>query len=180
SRTHGIMNFPANFMLVAALNPCPCGYYGSAEKECSCSPFQIRKYLSKISGPLLDRLDIHLEVPALKVSEIVQDWPQDGQVSADIRKRVEQAREIQKERLLPFGIYTNSRMNSKMIRKFCPVSADAKSILKKAIEKLGLSARSYDKILKVARTIADLAGCSELKVEHISEAIQYRCLDRLI
>ncbi|MDR3071714.1 MAG: YifB family Mg chelatase-like AAA ATPase [Endomicrobium sp.] len=169
--------FPASFMLVAAMNPCPCGNLGHREKECVCSPLQIRRYRSKISGPLMDRIDIHIEVPALKISELLS-LDNNAESSACIRERVIRAREIQNIRFRGSGIYANAQMQSKEIKKYCTLSGDAYEALKIAIEKLNFSARSYDKILKISRTIADLESSDEINVNHIAEAIRYRVFDR--
>ncbi len=177
SRAHSSLTFPANFMLVAAMNPCPCGFYGHPEKECICNLFQIQKYLGKISGPLLDRIDIHLEVPALKVNEIIYDNSY-SETSKEIRKRIVKTREIQKERFKKHKIYTNSKMNSKLIKKYCVLTDESKNLLSSAIEKFGLSARAYDSILKVARTISDLSEEENIGPQAIAEAIQYRFLHK--
>ncbi|MCX7940386.1 MAG: YifB family Mg chelatase-like AAA ATPase [Endomicrobia bacterium] len=171
-------DFPARFMLVAACNPCPCGYYGHPKKECVCSPYQIQKYISKISGPLLDRIDIQIEVPPVEIEELTSSVPQE--TSEEIRTRVERVRKIQYERYKNKKIFTNSQLTSKLIKEFCPMTEEAKKMLKLSIEKLGLSARAYDRIIKVARTIADLDGKEVIDIEHISEAVQYRSLDKLI
>ncbi|MEA2104024.1 MAG: YifB family Mg chelatase-like AAA ATPase [Candidatus Cloacimonadota bacterium] len=173
------LTFPANFMLVASMNPCPCGYYGSDVKghECQCTPTMIQKYVSKISGPLLDRIDIHVEVPAVKYEELSSN-PK-GERSEDIQRRVNLAKKTQLKRFQDSPkIFFNSDMFSKHIRDFCQIGQECKNLLKIAIEKLGLSARAYDRILKVSRTIADLDQSEEIKPSHISEAIQYRSLDR--
>ncbi|MDR3256080.1 MAG: YifB family Mg chelatase-like AAA ATPase [Endomicrobium sp.] len=177
SRAKNSFVFPASFMLVAAMNPCPCGNLGHREKECVCNPWQIRKYQSKISGPLMDRIDIHVEVPALKFSELAV-LNDDSESSASIRERVVKAREIQNARLLGSGIYANAQMQSKEIKKHCILDDEAYETLKAAIEKLNFSARSYDKILKVSRTIADLDNSNIIKANHIAEAVQYRFFDR--
>jgi len=177
SRAQTSLTFPANFMLVAAMNPCPCGFYGHPEKECVCNLFQIQKYFGKISGPLLDRIDIHLEVPSLKVSEII-DESSFSESSEEIRKRIIKAREIQRQRFKKYKIHTNSKMNSKLIKKYCILNDDSKKLLSNAIEKFGLSARAYDNILKVARTISDLSEEENITTQAIAEAIQYRLLDR--
>jgi len=177
SRVKGTMSFPASFMLVAAMNPCPCGNYGHREKDCICSPYQIQKYKNKISGPLLDRIDIHIEVPALKVSELT-DMKTAGEASKVIRERIVKAREIQNRRFKGSKIHSNAQMQTKDIKKFCVLTGPAENMLKSAVEKLGFSARAYDRIIKVARTIADLAASEEIKPEHIAEAVQYRKIDR--
>jgi len=177
SRTKMTIEYPANFMLVCSMNPCPCGNYGNPYQECSCTPAQIQKYQSKISGPLLDRIDIHIEVQAVKYNELTAQ--SSGETSAQIRERVVKARRIQAERFLgKKNIYKNADMGSKEIRKYCILDARSYEILKIAMNKMGLSARAYDKILKVARTIADLENSETIQPQHISEAIQYRSLDR--
>ncbi len=178
SRAALSLTYPAQFMLAAAMNPCPCGYATDPNHECSCTPQQIQKYLSRISGPLLDRIDIHIEVPTVKYSELSSDRV--GESSESIRNRVERAREIQLNRFKgKKNIFCNTRMESKDIRQYCNIDVQGEELLKMAITKLGLSARAYDRILKVARTIADLENISEIKPQYISEAIQYRSLDRL-
>jgi magnesium chelatase family protein len=176
ARASKSLRFPSKFMLVCAMNPCPCGWFTDPRKECRCSQAQIQKYVSKISGPLLDRLDIHLDVPSLRPEELLSYTPSER--SQDIKKRTIMAREIQKERLAKTSLFTNAQMGHRQIKEFCPVSNDGKELLKKAIEELGLSARAYDKILKISRTIADLEGSEQIKTEHLAEAIQYRNLDR--
>ncbi len=178
SRISKMITFPSSFCLVAAMNPCPCGYFGnnSNPRVCRCSPRQILKYRGKISGPLADRIDIHIEVPELKPSEFVLS--QEPESSKDIKQRVNQARRRQLERFQYTNIYFNSRMNHRQIKRFCQLSDSAKELLKQAINELGFSARAYDKILKISRTIADLAQENEIQAEHIAEAIQYRSLDR--
>ena len=171
------LTYPATFMLAAAMNPCPCGYYTDPSKECSCTVPQIQRYLSKISGPLLDRIDIHVEVPAVKFKELRST--EKGESSENIRERVERIRKIQLERFKDFqNVYSNARMESKEIRKYCAIDDQGEELLKMAITKLGLSARAHDRILKVARTIADLENAEKILPQHLSEAIQYRSLDR--
>ncbi len=170
------LRFPSSFMLVAAMNPCPCGYFTDPKKECHCNSHQIRKYLSKISGPLLDRIDIHIEVASLKYKELSSETTSES--SCQIRKRINKARAIQQKRFKKDKIFSNSQMANQQIKKFCQINEPAKDLLKMAIEELNLSARAYDKILKVSRTIADLAEGEGILAEHISEAIQYRSLDR--
>ncbi|GAB4322646.1 MAG: YifB family Mg chelatase-like AAA ATPase [Candidatus Zixiibacteriota bacterium] len=171
------LTFPARFMLVGAMNPCPCGFYGSDSHECTCSPQQITRYMSKISGPLLDRIDIHIEVPAVKFKELSS--AEKGEPSAMIRQRVNKARQRQLERFRnEKGMYCNAHMESKHLRTMCPLDNESLDLLRRAITKLGLSARAYDRILKVSRTIADLADTEEIHPQHIAEAIQYRNLDR--
>lgn len=177
SRAKSTLSFPASFMLIASMNPCQCGNYGSA-KECTCSPYQIKKYRSKISGPLMDRIDIQVEVPALKIEEITQNKNVVSEPSAAIKERVIKARNIQYERFKGKNIYCNAQMGPREIKKYCILEDKAAVMLKNAIEKLGFSARAYDRILKVARTIADLADSSEIKAAHVAEAIKYRNLDK--
>ncbi|NLL62013.1 MAG: YifB family Mg chelatase-like AAA ATPase [Candidatus Atribacteria bacterium] len=177
SRALRSVNYLSNFMLVAAANPCPCGYYGDSEKQCTCTSYQIQRYRSKISGPLLDRIDIQIEVPRLNYKELI-DRKNNGEISSDIRIRVEQARKIQMSRFRDRNIYNNAQMNRKDIQKHCQLSKEAWNLLTKAMERLKLSARAYDKILKLARTIADLELKEEIQTAHIAEAIQYRSLDR--
>ncbi|HRP01617.1 MAG TPA: YifB family Mg chelatase-like AAA ATPase [Candidatus Kapabacteria bacterium] len=176
SRTKTTIEYPANFMLICSMNPCPCGNYGDPTKECSCTPQKIQNYLSKISGPLLDRIDIHVEVPAVKYQELSSK--REGESSEVIRNRVINARKIQQNRFADTPSFKNADMNSNELREFCELDNASQDILKVAMEKLGLSARAYDRILKVSRTIADLDESKNIKVKHISEAIQYRSLDR--
>lgn len=179
SRSKLSVDYPANFMLVCAMNPCPCGYYTDPTKECTCTPPMIQKYMAKISGPLLDRIDLHIEVPAVKYKELSSK--EGGETSEKIRARVTEAREIQRMRFAGRrGLFANADMQSKDIREFCKIDAQGEELLKMAITKLGLSARAYDRILKVGRTIADLARSSDIRPEHLGEAIQYRSLDRTI
>ncbi len=171
------ITYPANFMLAAAMNPCPCGYYTDPNRQCSCTSQQIQKYLARISGPLLDRIDIQIEVPAVRYRDLAAT--SSGEKSDVIRERVQKAREIQLKRFKNNErIFCNADMQAKNIRKYCKVNEGGEELLKNAITKLGLSARAYDRILKVSRTIADLAGEENILPEHISEAIQYRSLDR--
>ena len=177
SRAKVAIDFPASFMLIASMNPCPCGYYNHPERECTCPPGTVQKYLNKVSGPLLDRIDLHVEVTPVAFSELSTKQAQEP--SASIRERVIKAREIQAIRYkLHEGIYANAQISSKMLREICVVNTAAQNLLKTAMEKLNLSARAYDRILKVARTISDLSGSEEIKIEHLAEAIQYRSLDR--
>jgi len=177
SRAKFTVEYPASFMLVASMNPCPCGYYNHPEKDCVCSGGIVQKYLNKISGPLLDRIDIHIEVvpvPFRKLSDLKPTEP-----STNIRERVIKARTIQQERFKNSkNVYSNTQMSSKQIREYCQIGEAGQALLKNAMEKLGLSARAYDRILKVSRTIADLEGAEDIKTEHLAEAIQYRSLDR--
>ncbi|MDQ8183323.1 YifB family Mg chelatase-like AAA ATPase [Pelagicoccus sp. SDUM812005] len=177
SRSAGKVTLPCNFMLVAAMNPCPCGYLGSQQKECICSPHQVQKYRQRISGPLLDRIDLHVEAPALSIGQLRQAKP--GESSQSIRERVEAARAIQRNRFSNTAIRSNADMGHKAIQQHCAISAELGDILQKAMERLSLSARAYDRILKVSRTIADLAASSEIQMPHLMEAIQFRSLDRM-
>jgi len=176
SRIKRTLIFPAGFILAAALNPCPCGNYFSPQKVCHCNPAKIRNYLGKISGPLLDRIDLHIEVPQVKYRELADT--QDAEPSSAIRQRVENARAIQQKRFKPAGIFCNAQMPNKLIREHCVLNKEARELVRMAITELALSARGYDKILKVSRTISDLAGSEKILPEHIAEAIQYRSLDR--
>ena len=183
SRAAGSVTYPAEITLVAAMNPCPCGYFTDTRKECHCTPTQIQNYLSKISGPLLDRIDIHIEVPAVSYSELKA--PPSGESSESMRGIVSQARGIQRSRFEGRGAFTNSRMTAPMLKQYCTLDPQAEQLLRQAMDELALSARAYTKVLKVARTIADLAAIESgadpnapVRMEHISEAIQYRSLDR--
>jgi len=177
SRAKVSIDYPANFMLVASMNPCPCGYYNHPEKECVCGPGIVQRYLSKISGPLLDRIDLHVEVVPVSFDEMTAN--RKSETSEDIRARVVKARDIQTERFKnDESIYCNAMMPSNMVKDICQINDTGRSLLKTAMERLGLSARAYDRILKVSRTIADLAASEEIKTEHLAEAIQYRSLDR--
>ncbi len=177
SRSKMSLEFPANFMLVAAMNPCPCGYYTDPTKECTCNTGMIQKYMAKISGPMLDRIDIHIEVPAVKYKDLSSNV--NGETSAEIRKRVIVAKEVQIERFKQFpNIHSNADMGTNEIRQFCKLDSAGTELLKMAMTKLGLSARAYDRILKVSRTIADIDGSESILSKHLSEAIQYRSLDR--
>lgn len=177
SRSKQSLEFPANFMLAAAMNPCPCGYYTDPTKDCTCAPPQIQRYMAKISGPLLDRIDIHIEVPAVKYKELSSDGR--GESSTQIRERVIKARNIQLDRFKSLkNIFNNGDMGSKEIRQFCGLDSSGSELMKMAMTKLGFSARAYDRILKVSRTIADLENSENILPQHISEAIQYRTLDR--
>ena len=176
SRVNAVLTYPCNFMLVASMNPCPCGYYGSKDKECSCSVQSISKYIGKISGPLIDRIDIQIEVTPVKYEKLEEN--EKVETSKQIKQRVDLAREIQKERYKEEKIYSNSMLTPKLIEKYCKIDEKSKKLLQNAFEKLGLSARAYGRILKVARTIADLDGKENIEVNHIAEAIQYRNLDK--
>jgi len=177
SRAKFTVEYPASFMLVASMNPCPCGYYNHPEKECVCSGGIVQKYLNKISGPLLDRIDIHIEVVPVPFRKLSDLKPTES--SSNIRERVINARKIQQERFKDSkNVYSNTQMSSKQIREYCQIGEAGQALLKNAMEKLGLSARAYDRILKVSRTIADLEASEDIKTEHLAEAIQYRSLDR--
>jgi magnesium chelatase family protein len=178
SRASAALTYPAQFTLVASMNPCPCGYFTDKLRACTCSPSKIQQYRSKISGPLLDRIDIHIEVARLTREELLTTKP--GETSAKIRERVQKARDIQKERFAGLPIFCNACMTSSQVRKYCSTSSKALSLLEKAVEELQLSARAFERILKVARTIADLASEETIEVHHLAEAIQYRVLDRQI
>ncbi len=177
SRAKFSVEYPASFMLVASMNPCPCGYYNHPTKECVCAPGVVQKYLNKISGPLLDRIDIHLEVvpvPFKKLSEM-----ESSENSEAVRERVLAARKIQEKRFENHqGVYANAQMTSKLIREYVVLDEDSNNLIKNAMDRLGLSARAYDRILKVSRTIADLDGQEHVQADHLSEAIHYRSLDR--
>ncbi len=178
ARAAQTLKFPSNFVLVAAMNPCPCGYFGDPTRDCVCPPVKIQNYLGKISGPLLDRIDIHIEVPAVKFDELSSSEG-GGETSEDIRKRVIKAREIQNKRYEDLNsTYSNSSISNKGMEEYCRLDEESTAIFKQAIESLSLSARAYNRILKVARTIADLDGGGDINIEHISEAIQYRSLDK--
>ena len=176
SRLNASITYPCNFMLIASMNPCPCGYYGSNDKECCCKPDQIKKYRNKISGPLLDRIDLHIEVNGVKYEKLQSTKKEEN--SETIRKRVNKARRIQIARYKKYNIYSNSELTPSLIEKLCNLNAECKKILEISFEKLGLSARAYSRILKVARTIADLEESKDIKQKHLAEAIQYRSLDR--
>jgi len=177
SRAKVSIDYPANFMLVASMNPCPCGYYNHPEKECVCAPGVVQRYLSKVSGPLLDRIDLHVEVVPVSFDQMTLQ--RKNETSEEIRLRVVKAREIQSLRFQEHkNVYCNAMMPSNMVKEICVINDAGRTLLKTAMERLGLSARAYDRILKVSRTIADLAGTPEIKIEHLAEAIQYRSLDR--
>lgn len=176
SRLHTSITYPCNFILIASMNPCPCGYYGAKNKQCTCTLEQIKKYLNKISGPLLDRIDLHIEVHNIEYNNLKKNTPEEN--SSTIRERVNKARTIQLERYKKYNIYSNSELETNMIQKYCEIDGKSKEILENAFEKLGLSVRAYNKILKVARTIADLDMAEKITLHHITEAIQYRSLDR--
>lgn len=176
SRSAGKVTLPCDFMLVAAMNPCPCGYLGSEQKECSCSPHQVQRYRQRVSGPLLDRIDIHIEAPALTITQLRDSKL--GETSAAVRERVEKARALQRSRFGNNGVRANAGMSHRSIREHCQIDKTLGDILQTAMERLNLSARAYDRVLKVSRTIADLAGSETIRSNHLLEAIQYRSLDR--
>ena len=176
SRALSSITYPANFMLVAAMNPCPCGFFGSTARQCSCSSVQVHKYRHKISGPLMDRMDIHLEVPAVSYSDLAS--VPTGETSEEIRARVESAREIQNSRFKSMSIHCNALMSNRHLNAFCQIDSGSKSLLEMAMNRLNLSARAYSRIIRISRTIADLASSPDIQQTHMAEAIQYRSLDR--
>ncbi|WP_205503442.1 YifB family Mg chelatase-like AAA ATPase [Rufibacter psychrotolerans] len=177
SRAKLTIDFPANFMLVASMNPCPCGFYNDPNKDCVCGPGVVQRYLNKVSGPLLDRIDLHVEVTPVSFDQMTET--RKAETSEDIRERVERARQWQADRFKEFPeIHSNAMMPSQMVKDLCRINEAGRLLLKAAMERLGLSARAYDRILKVSRTIADLSGSEDIKIEHLAEAIQYRSLDR--
>jgi magnesium chelatase family protein len=178
SRAAQSLTFPASFMMVAAMNPCPCGFLGDPQHECICAPPMLQRYQTRLSGPLLDRIDLHIEVPRVPHKDLAD--PLDAEASAVIRVRVEAARQLQRQRLDAYNLYSNSRMQARHIRKFCQVDESGQRLLEMVTDTLGLSARTYSRILKVGRTIADLAGEEQILQSHLAEAIQYRGLDRKV
>jgi magnesium chelatase family protein len=176
SRANSSVTYPASFMLVGAMNPCPCGFLGDPKRECACSFIQIHRYRSKISGPLLDRMDLHVEVPPVPYKDLSATG--DGPCSEEILSRVMKAREVQARRFQEADIHTNARMNSRQIKRFCRIDELSSTLLERAMEKFALSARAHGRILKIARTLADLEGHPEILSGHVAEAIQYRTLDR--
>lgn len=176
SRVNGTVSYPCSVMLVAAMNPCPCGYFGHPTKPCTCSSHAVSRYLARVSGPLLDRLDLHIEVPPVEFDEL--DSVDKAESSAEIKKRVNAARQIQNERFRKLPVACNARITADVLHEICRLSDDGRALLKRAFEKLGLSARAYDRVLKVSRTIADLDQSEEILPRHVAEAVQYRSLDR--
>lgn len=168
--------FPARFMLVAAMNPCPCGYLTDDTRRCRCTPQKIQQYLAKISGPMLDRIDLHIDVPAVPFDTLTK--AHDGEPSQAVKARVLAARAIQQQRLAPYGLFANAQMRHRQIQHLCQLTDDANALIKRAMDELDFSARAYDKILKVSRTIADLSASPDILPEHVAESIQYRSLDR--
>jgi len=177
ARVMGTVTFPASLMLVAAMNPCPCGFYTDVQHECTCSPLMIQRYRSRISGPLLDRIDIHIEVPAVRYRELMGRTM--GESSSAIRERVNRARDLQLNRFRGSALYCNAQMGARELQAWCGVDSAGDRLLELAVNRLGLSARAYTRILKVARTIADLEASGPIEPHHLSEAIQYRSLDRV-
>ena len=177
ARAKFTLDYPANFMLIASMNPCPCGFYNHPEKDCVCSPDQVNRYLNKVSGPLLDRIDLHVEVTPVSFDEMASARKREE--SSIIRERVIEAHKKQSDRFKnEKNIYSNAMMPPQMVKEICEINTAGCTLLKTAMEKLGLSARAYDRILKVSRTIADIANSRDIKIEHLAEAIQYRSLDR--
>jgi len=176
ARAGGVITFPSKFMFVASMNPCPCGYYGDATHECSCTMGQIHNYMSKISGPLFDRLDMHLEIFPVQYQELTRDYQR--RTSEDMRREVEAARQIQIDRYRHEAISYNSQLTPSLIKKYCSIDLETRNLLESAFERLSLSARAYNKIIKLARSIADMEGTEQIKLKHVAEAIQYRSLDK--
>ena len=179
SRAAMSLTFPASFMLVCAMNPCPCGFWNDPTRECRCTPLQIQRYVGRISGPLLDRIDIHIDVPAVRFKELTgSSASPEPEASAGIRERVLKARERQRERFVGEGVFANAQMTPRLIRRFCRIDAESERLLEGAMARLGLSARAYDRILKTSRTIADLENEEQIRAPHVAEAVGYRSLDR--
>jgi magnesium chelatase family protein len=178
SRAAMSLTFPASFMLAAAMNPCPCGFWNDPTRECRCTPLQIQRYVGRISGPLLDRIDIHIDIPAVRFRELVGEAPPDIEDSSTVRQRVIKARERQCQRFATNGIFSNAAMTPRLIRAYCRIDSESEAMLERAMSRLGLSARAYDRILKVSRTIADLEDSEDIQSAHVAEAVHYRSLDR--
>jgi len=178
SRANSSVTYPANFMLVGAMNPCPCGFLGDPKHECTCSYVQVQRYRSKISGPLMDRIDIHMDVPPVRYQDLAGEGEGEGLSSSEMFERVKRARALQEKRFRGMKTHTNAEMNSRLIRRFCRLDRDSSDLLEGAMERFGLSARAHSRILKIARTIADLEQSPEIRASHVGEAIQYRTLDR--
>ncbi|HET7241426.1 MAG TPA: ATP-binding protein, partial [Gemmatimonadales bacterium] len=177
SRAALSLTYPARFILAAAMNPCPCGYHGDPTHPCRCGPLDVERYRARVSGPLLDRIDIHLEVPAVPYQDLVGGAAEES--SSTVRQRVQRARVVQRERFRgQRGVHTNAAMSTRDLRRWCAISAPVESLLRTAVARLGLSARAYHRVLKIARTVADLDGAATIASNHVSEAIQYRALDR--
>lgn len=176
SRVSASLSYPCSFMMVAAMNPCPCGYFGHPTRPCTCSAAAAQRYLARVSGPLLDRIDLHIEVPPVEFEQLASKTP--GESSASIRQRVNQARAVQQERFAGTSLLCNSQIPAHLLKALCPLTGDAQKLLKNAFDLMGLSARAYDRLLKVSRTIADLAGEEVIGSAHVAEAVQYRSLDR--
>ena len=176
SRLNTTVTYPCKCMLIASMNPCQCGYYGSSYKKCNCKPEDIKKYINRISGPLFDRIDIHIEVSQVQYSQLEKNHEEE--TSEQIKMRVNRAREIQRKRYKDYHIFSNSELTPKLTEEFCKLNKESRKILEIVFDKLGLSARAYNRILKVARTIADLDNCKNIQKKHLAEAIQYRSLDR--
>jgi magnesium chelatase family protein len=179
SRAAGSVTFPSEFMLVAAMNPCPCGYFGDLKRECRCGPVQVQRYRQRISGPLLDRIDLHIEVPAVEYRDVASERAEES--STAIRGRVMQARQRQQERFRNDPkVNCNARMATRLLKQYCKLSQESQDLIRVAMNELNLSARAYDRILKVSRTVADLDEKTDISPEHVSEAIQYRTFDRTL
>lgn len=176
SRVAGTLSYPCSVMVVAAMNPCPCGYYGHPVKQCTCAPGAVSKYLARVSGPLLDRLDLHIEVAPVAYEDLSSQGHEEP--SSAIRTRVDRARKLQQERYDGLGVNSNSALTAPLVSRFCPMTEAASALLRRAFDSMGLSARAYDRILKVSRTIADLDGEEKIGRAHVAEAVQYRSLDR--
>jgi magnesium chelatase family protein len=178
SRAAGQVTYPAKFILVAASNPCPCGYYGDPKRQCRCLPGQINRYQKRVSGPIIDRIDLHLEVPAVKVEKLVtteaRKAKENTESSRSIKKRVQRARNLQTKRFIKTKLKSNAEMNTREVKKFCPLSNDCLTLLRQAVSQMSLSARAYYRVIKLSRTIADLAGEKRIIASHIAEALQYR------